>query len=205
MSKYIKFICEHEIVPATPFDGFAGLNACRQKLRQLGVIGVDGDGIGFGNLSVREGTTNRFYITASATGGVSELTLADCARVVAYDFERNWLRCEGPAIASSESLTHAAIYESEATASAIIHGHNLKLWMALLDHAPATPKTVAYGTPTMAHEVRNLFQTTDVKDRKLFVMTGHEGGFVTFGHDFQEALAVLERTIANPRVGITES
>jgi ribulose-5-phosphate 4-epimerase/fuculose-1-phosphate aldolase len=114
---------------------------------------------------------------------------------VAYDFTRNWIRCEGSAMASSESLTHAAIYESEAKAGAVIHGHNLKLWTALLGHAPTTAKTVDYGTPEMAFEVRRLFKTTDVRDRKIFVMAGHEGGIVTFGKDTAEAFAVLEREL----------
>jgi L-ribulose-5-phosphate 4-epimerase len=197
VSEYIKFTCEHEVVPAVPFDGFAELNACRQKLRRLGVIGMDADGIGFGNLSIRDGATNGFYITASATGGISELTPAHCARVVAYDFARNWLRCEGSAIASSESLTHAAVYESEAKADAVIHGHNLKLWAALLGHAPTTSKAVDYGTPEMAYEVRRLFKTTDVKSGKIFVMAGHKGGVVTFGKDLEEAFTVLERAIGN--------
>lgn len=30
--------------------------------------------------------------------------------MTAWDFERNWLRCEGRAIAFAESLTHAAVY-----------------------------------------------------------------------------------------------
>ena len=95
MSEYIKFTCEKATTEITPFDGFAELNACRRKLLQLRLIGVDANGIGFGNLSIRDGATNNFYITGSATGGKPELTLADCARVVAYDFEKNWLRYEG--------------------------------------------------------------------------------------------------------------
>ena len=158
---------------------------------------MDPNGIGFGNLSIRHGTTNDFYISASATGGIPKLTLTDYAKVVAYDFARNWLRCEGSALASSESLTHAAVYESEAQAGAVIHGHNSKLWTALLGRTPTTSKTVEYGTPEMAYEVRRLFQNTEVKSRKIFVMAGHEGGIVTFGKNLEEAFAVLEQAIGN--------
>ena len=70
MSKYIKFTCECTPAEIAPFDGFAELNACRRKLLQLGLIGVDANGIGFVNLSIRDGATNNFYITASATGGI---------------------------------------------------------------------------------------------------------------------------------------
>jgi L-ribulose-5-phosphate 4-epimerase len=197
MSEYIKFTCEHVAVPAVLFDGFDELNTCRQKLRQLGVLGVDADGIGFGNLSIRDGTTNGFYITASATGGIFELTPADYAKVVAHDFAKNWLQCEGSALASSESLTHAAVYESDATIGAVIHGHHLKLWAALLGNAPTTSKTMEYGTPAMAYEVQRLFKTADLKHRKILVMAGHEGGLITFGKDLAEALTVLERLIGD--------
>jgi L-ribulose-5-phosphate 4-epimerase len=179
------------VVETAPFAGFAKLNACRRKLLQLRLIGVDSNGIGFGNLSVRDGTTNNFYVTGSGTGGTPELELADYARVVAYDFGRNWLQCESSTIASSESLTHAAVYESEPEARAIIHCHSLKLWATLLGQVPTTSEAVGYGTPEMAYEVRRLFWMTDVKSRKIFVMGGHEAGVVTFGKDLQEAFAVV--------------
>jgi L-ribulose-5-phosphate 4-epimerase len=193
VSEYIKVTCEHAAAEINPFGGFVELNAYRRKLRQLRLIGVDANGIGFGNLSIRDGPTNNFYITGSATGGIPELTLADCARVVAYDFKRNWLRCEGSAIASSESLTHAAVYESDVKVGSVIHCHDSKLWAALLNQAPTSSKAVEYGTPEMAYEVTRLFKLTDVQSRKILVMAGHEGGIVAFGRDLEEAFAVLMR------------
>jgi L-ribulose-5-phosphate 4-epimerase len=193
VSEYIKFTCEHAATALSPFEGLAELNAYRWKLLQLRLIGVDANGVGFGNMSIRDGTTNNFYITGSATGGIAELTLANCARVVAYDFKRNWLRCVGAANASSESLTHAAVYESDARAGSVIHCHDSKLWAALLNRAPTSSKAVEYGTPEMAYEVLRLFNLTDVKSRKILVMAGHEGGIVTFGRDLEEAFAVLMR------------
>ena len=193
MSEYVKFTCEQAAAEITPFDGLAELNAYRRKLLQLRLIGVDVDGVGFGNLSIRDGATNNFYITGSATGGKPELTLADCARVMAYDFRKNWLRYEGSAIPSSESLTHAAVYESDAQAGSVIHCHDSRLWAALLNHAPTSSKAVDYGTPEMASEVRRLFNVTDVQNRKILVMAGHEGGIVAFGKDLEEAFVVLMR------------
>ena len=185
----VKFSCEHVAQETAPFAGFEQLNECRQRLWQLGLIGLDANGIGYGNVSVREG--DHFYITGSGTGGKSELALTDYARVTAYDFTRNWLRCEGGTVASSESLTHAAVYESEARAGAVIHCHDLKLWKALLGRVPTTAATVAYGTPDMAHEVQRLFQKTDLGSQKIFVMGGHPEGVVTFGTDLAEASSVL--------------
>ena len=187
----VKFKCEQVPTEVSRFAGFAELNKYRRKLLDLEMMGVDGNGIGFGNLSVRDGTSARFYITGAATAGIVELTPADYAKVVAYDFAKNWLRCEGSRVASSESLTHAAVYESDPTARAVIHCHDIKLWAALLDKAPTTPKRVEYGTAEMAYAVQRLFEITDVKTRKIFVMAGHHGGLVTFGKNLQDAFGIL--------------
>ena len=193
MSHYVKFTHQRARENIAPFNALAELNACRRKLLDQHLLGVDSNGVGFGNMSVRDGRTTRFYITGSATGGLSKLSLADCVRVVDYDFKKNQLHYEGIAIPSSESLTHAAIYESDPTISAVIHCHDSALWQRLLDYAPTTSKVVAYGTPEMAHEIMRLFEETDVRSRKIFVMAGHEGGIVTFGKNLEDAFAVLMR------------
>ena len=124
MSHYVKFTYRRARADIAPFDQLPEINACRRKLRELELIGVDSNGIGFGNLSVRDGGAGNFYITGSATGGLADLTLTDIVRVVAYDFQKNWLQYEGSAIPSSESLTHAAIYEFDPSTSAVIHCHD---------------------------------------------------------------------------------
>jgi hypothetical protein len=128
VSEYIKFSCERTATGITSFGGLAELNVYRRKLLDLRLIGVDPNGIGFGNLSVRDGATDNFYITGSATGGIHELTLADCAKVVACDFERNCVQYEVSVLPSSESLTHAASYESDVTAGS---GHSLSRLQAV--------------------------------------------------------------------------
>ena len=193
MSDYIKFSCERVAAQISSLDRLAELNAYRRKLLDLRLIGVDPNGNGFGNLSVRDGATDDFYITGSATGGIHELTLADCAKVVACDFESNCVRYEGSALPSSESLTHAAIYESDATAGAVIHCHDSELWAAVLNEEPTTAKAAEYGTPDLANEIMQLFTRTDVQSRKIIVMAGHEAGILTFGKDLEEAFAVLMR------------
>jgi L-ribulose-5-phosphate 4-epimerase len=193
VSEYVKFSCEPLAGDIASFSGLAELNAYRRKLLDLRLIGVDPKGIGFGNLSVRDGATKKFYITGSATGGIHELILANCAKVVAYDFERNQVRYEGSAMPSSESLTHAAIYESDPTAGAVVHCHNSKLWTALLNQAPTTSTAAEYGTSQLAYEIMQLFTRTNVQSRKIAVMAGHEGGILTFGRDLEQAFAVLMR------------
>jgi ribulose-5-phosphate 4-epimerase/fuculose-1-phosphate aldolase len=185
----VKFSVEHVANELPEFEEFAELNTYRRKLFELGLIGVDASGIGFGNVSIRIG--RQFYITGSETGKFPHLTISHYAGVTAYDFEKNWLRCEGPVVASSESLTHAAVYESEPSAMAIVHCHDLRLWAALQNKVPTTPKGVEYGTPDMAYAVQRLFNTTNVRKKKLFVMAAHEGGLVTFGKDLEQAFSGL--------------
>jgi L-ribulose-5-phosphate 4-epimerase len=105
---------------------------------------------------------------------------------VASDFARNWLRYEGAAIPSSESLTHAAIYEADSSTSAVIHCHDSGLCATLLHCAPTTSKSVAY-------EIMRLFKGTDLRSRKILVMAGHEGGIATFGKNLEDAFDVVMR------------
>lgn len=191
MSKYVKFTYERAVPELAPFAGIVELNAYRQELLERRLVGVDSSGTSFGNISIRDGGTSNFHITGSGTGGIRELMPADCAKVVAYDFERNWLRYEGSTIPSSESLTHAAIYETDARAAAVIHCHDSTLWAALLNKAPTISNAVGYGTPEMAYETMRLLSITDVEIRKILVMAGHEGGIVTFGKNLEGAFAVL--------------
>jgi ribulose-5-phosphate 4-epimerase/fuculose-1-phosphate aldolase len=193
VSKYVKFTYERARADIPPFGALAELNACRRKLLDQHLLGVDSNRVGFGNLSVRDGVSRNFYITGSATGGLPKLSLTDCVRVVDCDFKKNWLRYEGTAIPSSESLTHAAIYKSDSMTSAVIHCHDLGLWAALLDRAPTTSKAVAYGTPEMAYEIIRLFEVSDVRSKKMFVMAGHQAGIAAFGKNLEDAFDVLMR------------
>ena len=126
----VKFHYESLGGELAPFPLFEELNAARQELRRLGLLGVDESGMGFGNVSLRDGTTDSFYITGSGTGVLHSLGRQNYAKVTAWDFERNWLRCEGRAIASAESLTHAAVYSMAAEVRAVVHGHD-RAFMAM--------------------------------------------------------------------------
>jgi L-ribulose-5-phosphate 4-epimerase len=187
----VKFHYESSGGELAPFPGFEELNAARQELRRLGLLGADESGIGFGNISLRDGANDSFYITGSGTGVLPVLTLQDYAKVITWDFERNWLRCEGRAIASAESLTHAAVYAMAAEVRMVVHGHDGRLWRSLRERGSATGLDVPYGTPEMAREVQRLFRETDVHTWKIFAMAGHTDGIVAFGQDFPQALAAL--------------
>lgn len=188
----VKFHSAHTEVRLETFPGFDELNECRRQLIAHRWLGVDENGIGFGNLSVRDDHTARFFITGSGSGAKVELTPNDCVHVIECDFDRNWLRCEGAIVASSESLTHAAVYRFCAAVGAVIHIHDEGLWQRSIGNVPSTSEDVEYGTPGMAHEVGRLFRETNIVDAKLFRMTGHRGGLVAFGSTMREAFVVLE-------------
>ena len=141
-----------------PFPGFEELNAARQELRRLGLLGVDESGVGFGNVSLRDGATDSFYITGSGTGALSALALQDYAKVVAWDFERNWLRCEGRVIASAESLTHAAVYSMDAEVRVVVHGHDRCLWQGLRERGAATARMCLTARPRWRGRFSGCFE-----------------------------------------------
>ena len=62
-----------------------------------------------------------------------------------------------------------------------------------MNRVPTTSKAAEYGTRELAYEIMQLFTRTDVSDRKVVVMAGHEEGILTFGKDLEEAFAVLMR------------
>jgi ribulose-5-phosphate 4-epimerase/fuculose-1-phosphate aldolase len=197
----VKFTAEQAGPAAAEFTGLAELNDYRSRLWRLGLIGADVAGIGFGNVSVRDSTSDQFFITGSGTGCKTELELSDMAKVLEFDFARNWLRWQGATVPSSESLTHAAVYISARSAGAVIHCHSSKIWSTLRAENLATPAAVDYGTPAMAEAVANLLQTTAAAERKAFAMTGHEDGVIGFGRNLDEAFWILMQIAAEADAG----
>ncbi len=191
----IKYQCERVSTPPIHFVGFEELNEVRNQLWAQGLIGVYPDGVGYGNVSVRCGQSRQFYISGSATGHLSELELAHYAKVVDFDVDRNWVKCEGPIQASSESMTHAAIYEADAAVGAVLHVHSEVLWKSLLYQVPTTARHVEYGTPEMAREIMRLFRETDLRERRTIAMAGHLEGVITFGEIPGQSMKVLSRYV----------
>ena len=46
---------------------------------------------------------------------------------------------------------------------------------------PTTDNAVAYGTPEMAKEMARLWRDTNLPDRRVLAMGGHQDGVVAFG------------------------
>src|SRR5210317_869130 len=106
----IKFKCNWVKSSAIPNDRLAEINPWRARMFTLGLIGAYPDGTGYGNISIRN-NDNSFIITGTGTGGLNELDNKHYTRVDSYNFKENSIHCSGPIKASSESLTHAMIYE----------------------------------------------------------------------------------------------
>ena len=193
----IKFACRWKKTPPLSRETVADLIVYRGRLYRRGLIGCDPDGIGFGNLSIRLAQGHQFLISASQTGHLPAVDARHFVTVVDYRVEKNWLACEGPAEASSESLTHALIYEVFPDAAAVIHVHHHEAWQRLQSQVPVSRKDVPYGTPQMAGEIRRLANESRLREEKILVMGGHEDGIVAFGKDLSDAYSRLIRAVGS--------
>jgi ribulose-5-phosphate 4-epimerase/fuculose-1-phosphate aldolase len=184
---YIKFQCNWEKEEISiPENIFLSLEKERSRLYGLGLIGMYPDGVGFGNISVRE-ESGSFVITGSATGQFASLEMSHYARVSAYSFSGNSITCKGLTKASAESLTHAVVYEALPDVGAVVHVHCLGLWEKLLNNYPSTSEEIEYGTPEMAGAVRSLATEMKGNDKKVIIMGGHREGILAFGKHLEEA------------------
>lgn len=196
---YIKFESDWRQTDALGNPEIDALIRWRRPLYAAGLIGHYADaGIGYGNISARAGEPGQFIISGTQTGHLAELGREHFALVTDYDIERNAVRSTGAAQASSESMTHAVIYEIDAHISAIVHVHSDELWVRLKGRVPTTREDVAYGTPEMATEFRRLFDETDFPQTGIAVMAGHHAGLIGTGRSMREAakriLSLRDRT-----------
>ena len=181
----IKFNCEWSNEPLA-IQVSDELKLWRDKMHQLKLIGEYTDiKIGYGNISIK--TNEGILISGTQTGSIYPIMDENFTLITAYDIKANKVTCKGPVKASSESLTHAAVYAVDKTINAIIHVHNQELWERLINKVPTTKKGIAYGTPQMALEIKRLFDETNVVQDKIIVMGGHEEGIITFGKNLKEA------------------
>jgi len=192
----IKFNCQWINQELNDFELFDSINGWRNCLREINLIGVNDLGIGFGNISIRHHNT-RFIITGSGTGYLTMLSKQHYTVVTAWNFEDNTITAQGPIIASSESLTHAVIYEIDDNANAVIHIHHAGLWQQYLNILPTSDPSIEYGTPALASEIKQLFVTTDLSVRKTLIMGGHRDGILAFGNSLAEAGHIILNYLHN--------
>ena len=193
----IKF--DLQFTPADPVSpgSLQELNRWRSILWKHKLIGQDPDryeGYGFGNVSQRIAPFEEkcgmrvFVISGTQTGEREELDTSLYAIVNSWDTAHNQVTASGPVKPSSESLTHAMIYDLDNELRAVLHVHSPDIWKtAAAQGIPVTDASIEYGTPEMALEVRRLFTETNVRQSRIFSMGGHEDGIVSFGHNVEQA------------------
>jgi L-ribulose-5-phosphate 4-epimerase len=189
---YIKFTCH--MIPERieiPDSLFTPLNLWREEMWQRSFIGAYPDGVGYGNISIRIPNSEQFYISGSGSGGIPELDQIHYPLVEKCDLAQNTVWCRGVVNASSESMSHAAIYSCNDGIGAVVHIHSRKLWEKYLDLLPTTSREVEYGTQGMGYEIIRLMGLPETQEKKVFVMGGHAEGIVSFGKTVEEAVRIL--------------
>lgn len=179
---YIKYSSERHdgVVPES--TQLQALNQTRTILFDLGLIGTYPDGVGYGNLSIRA-TGDQFVITASATGGIRTLDSTQYCLVENFSVDQNHVQSRGALPASSEAMTHGAIYAANPAVQCVVHVHCRKLFDYWLSNDRlATPADIPYGTPAMARAVSQL-AAAQARLPVLFAMAGHDEGIVAYGAD----------------------
>ena len=140
---------------------------------------------------MRIGHGPEFLVSGTQTGHLREVGPQHFALVTNADPERNRVSCRGRVQASSESMTHAALYQTDSSIVAVVHVHSKPLWSRLAGVIPTTDSAVAYGTPEMAREFARLWRESDFRSTGIAVMGGHEEGLVSIG----ETMAVAATRI----------
>jgi ribulose-5-phosphate 4-epimerase/fuculose-1-phosphate aldolase len=187
---YVKYTASHTPAPALAHPLWAELNEARTRLHDLGLLGIYPDGIGFGNVSIRlEG--DRFLITGTATGAPRELSPGDYCLVSSVDITRNRIVSSGPVKASSESMTHGAIYQACPRAMCVLHIHCREIFDGMLrDGCLSTPAAAEYGTPAMARAIAGCAGKGE-KSEGSIVLAGHDEGVIAYGPSVERALELV--------------
>ncbi len=191
---YVKYVSHWTPGPATHVVAARDLDEWRRPLYRAGLIGqYDDIGIGYGNLSVRRGSGNLFLITGTQTGHLQTTDEQHYCLVTDCDIRNSIVRCSGPIQASSEAMTHGAIYALGDAIGAVVHVHSTELWKRYIHKLPTTDPNVAYGTPYMANELDRLYRQSGFKENGVAVLAGHDEGLISFGTTLEHAATRILR------------
>lgn len=186
----IKYSLSHQQLAPSGAFAWRELEHWRHVLWRLGLTGQDQNrygGYAFGNVSCR--LTSGFLVSGSQTGGNRHLDLRDYVEITGYDLRQNRIESRGLARPSSESLSHAAVYEAAANAGCVLHVHNPSMW-----HNGGrlgwyvTPPHIEYGTQEMADTLRSWCTG---RRSGIVVMRGHEDGVIVFSKTISSAGCIL--------------
>lgn len=181
---YIKFNCKlSEKKIFVPDDILIKVNYWRNRFKLFRMIGVLDNGIGFGNISYNI-NNEKFYISGSSTGEISELNNNHIAKVTYCNVEQNMVECEGKLNASSESLSHYSIYKSSIGAKSVIHIHCKYLWNKYMSKLPTTAPDAYFGSVELANELKRLSKNTT---SNIIIAAGHEDGIFSYAESIDKA------------------
>jgi hypothetical protein len=185
---YVKYSSDWQQGPAIDAAVARLLDAWRRRLYAAGLIGHYAEpNVGYGNISVRGPRPGEFIISGTQTGHLAETGPEHYARVTAADIAGNRVACVGPIQASSEAMTHAALYGLSERINAVVHVHSRLLWERERGRLPTTAADVPYGTPDMASEFERLWRESEFPACGIAVMAGHVEGLVSIGSTLAEA------------------
>lgn len=193
---YIKFSIDRIEGDSPALDAkLEELNKTRTKLFHLGLIGVLDNGIGFGNISMRDNNEKElFIISGSSTGGAEVLKNSEYCTVLSTDIAQNSLICRGQLDASSESMSHAVVYGANENIQCVIHVHNTSMFDYMLENGyPKTPVEAAYGTPEIAIALKEKVEE-EGNTLGIVVMAGHQDGVIAYGGSVAETFKIIEET-----------
>jgi L-ribulose-5-phosphate 4-epimerase len=102
---------------------------------------------------------------------------------------------------SSESLTHAQIYQLQPQVNFIIHAHCADIWRQAAHYdIPRTAADVPYGTVEMTLAVEALFRSGQLQEQDVFAMMGHLDGVVSFATTASQAFYQLINWLTKVRI-----
>ncbi len=176
---------------------YCDLEKWRKNLFELNLIGeYKEQAVGFGNLSQVYNYQNyhyspypQFVITGTQTGKYPVLDGRHYTRVLDYEISKLKIKMMGVIEASSEALTHAAIYASNNKIKVVFHIHSNQIWQGMIDDcADFTAHDIPYGTIEMARATQDCILN---KSAGAFCMHGHEDGIVAYGRDLDEVGKII--------------
>ncbi|ABC28736.1 Ribulose-5-phosphate 4-epimerase and related epimerase and aldolases [Hahella chejuensis KCTC 2396] len=191
----IKFDLRHTQQSLPEHVDLSELEAWRGVLFEHELIGQDPfryDGLGYGNISMRVSPDGAFVVTGSQTGGEPYLDASQYALVTGSEVNANRLTSVGEIKPSSESLTHALLYDLDPDVQAVVHVHSPEIWHnAAALGLTTTPESAEYGSMDLVNAIKSLWRDGKLKTPGVFVMLGHQDGVVAFGPSLRAATGII--------------
>lgn len=197
----IRFRADHEDgdLPSDARRVARVLLPVRAELRRAGWLGRDPDrygGYAYGNLSARLGE-ERFVVSGTQTSDLDDADEDTFCVVEGWELEDNRVTSTGPVRPSSESLSHAALYQAALWIGVVLHVHAPGLFTrAARTGLPATGPDAEAGTVAIARDLLHLGRDLEAPAGVVH-MAGHPDGLLAYGETAPQALRALA-VLRNP-------